>query len=230
MEDLLTSNVFGLMQYLHPQEALIPFLAGAVDSRGVCPLASLSANTEVRYEFWPSIQEAGCIACEPDLLLRLTDNQRRWIIFIEAKYLSGKSSEEDDSIPEPYDQLAREWDNLAKMAKREAASPLLVYVTADVGLPRPDLEVSKTEYLEKRKAEKVPFTCAWVSWRRISTVFQNAGTVATRDLYLMANRLGLHYFQSISRPDAKPLMKWGFDSRIHWRVPGNIAEMWRYTI
>ena len=69
------------------------------------------------------IEEPGCILCESDLIIRLDDKTGRHLIFVEAKYLSGKSSEEDLSIEEPYDQLAREWDNLVSIARRETQSP-----------------------------------------------------------------------------------------------------------
>ena len=34
MEDLLTSNVFGIFKYLPPSEALLPFIGEAIDLRG----------------------------------------------------------------------------------------------------------------------------------------------------------------------------------------------------
>jgi hypothetical protein len=52
-------------------------------------------------------------------------------LLVEAKYLSDKSSEEDAGIA-PQDQLAREYDNLERKAKQENATPIFMYVTADM--------------------------------------------------------------------------------------------------
>ena len=108
MEDILTSNVFGLIKYLPPSEALIPFLKQAEDPEGCRPFEDLSSGVVVEFEFWPMIEEAGCKRCEPDLILRIRDDNGLRLVFVEAKYLSGKSSEEDFSFTEPCDQLARE--------------------------------------------------------------------------------------------------------------------------
>ena len=62
MEDILTSNVFGLFQYLPAELGLLPFLALAEDETGNRPLAFLAgeqacACRSVDYEFWPWLEE-----------------------------------------------------------------------------------------------------------------------------------------------------------------------------
>ena len=92
MEDILTSNVFGLFQYVPPECGLLQFLAQARTLEGDCyPLAPLltqdgSSPTTVEYEFWPRWQH-----CEPDLALHIR-HAPPYLIGIEAKYWSGKSS------------------------------------------------------------------------------------------------------------------------------------------
>lgn len=58
MEDVLTSGVFGMFQYVAPELGLLPFLAQAITIEGDRPLKSLTAASEsgqvrVKYEFWP---------------------------------------------------------------------------------------------------------------------------------------------------------------------------------
>jgi hypothetical protein len=70
MEDILTSNVFGLMKYLPPSEALIPFLKQAEDPEGCKPFEDLSSEAEAEFEFWPTIECAG-MGIDLQVMLRL---------------------------------------------------------------------------------------------------------------------------------------------------------------
>jgi hypothetical protein len=233
MEDILTSNVFGLMKFLPPSDALVPFLRQAEGIGGFRPFEDLSPDVDAEYEYWPAIEESGCFGCEPDVVIRLKGPHHR-LIFVEAKYLSGKASEEDSSVVEPYDQLAREWDNLESKARRENADPLLLYVTADIALPRQEIESSAGEYSRKRgdRADKLPFTCAWISWRKLSTLFRAAETDAARDWCAMADRLGLCYFESVTQFDARPLVTWNFATatpQFRWGSPGRTAVLWSFS-
>jgi hypothetical protein len=233
MEDILTSNVFGLMQYFPARDALVPFLRHAETMEGLRPFAALSSEVKATYSFWPRISEPGCHFCEPDVMIRLEcSGEPPWLMFVEAKYLSGKSSEEDASSPAPCDQLAREWDNLASMAGRQSAEPLLLYVTADIGLPRQDLAASAKEHSDKRSScsGARPFTCAWLSWRQLSVIFQRAHEAAMCDLRAMADRLSLFYFEKLTPFDAEPLDAWRFGSvrEFSWKAPGKTAEIWSF--
>jgi hypothetical protein len=235
MEDILTSNVFGLMQYLPAPDALLPFLRNAEALDGSHPLAGLSSNTEATYSFWPRIERPGCHPCEPDVMIRLNDSaDGPWIVLIEAKFRCGKSSEEDESSSAPYDQLAREWDNLVSIAEVEKAQPLLVYLTADIGMPRQEIAASAREFSEKRSGceHAGHFQCAWLSWRRLSVIFRGAQKPALRDLCALANHLSLCYFNGVTPLDLSPLAAWEFlvDSEgFAWKEIGKTAEIWRFA-
>ena len=235
MEDVLTSNVFGIMQYLSAGEALVPFLECAETPDGIRPLAALPSDVKATYAFWPRIEQPGCHRCEPDVMIRLSHSGKRpWLILIEAKFLSGKSSEEDGSSSAPYDQLAREWDNLTSLAEHERVEPLLLYVTADIGLPRQELAASAKEFSAKRSncTAARPFSCAWVSWRQLSVIFRGARKPATRDLCAMANRLALCYFETLTQFDAKPLAAWHFRAASRefcWEAAGRTATIWSFV-
>src|SRR3546814_10552830 len=73
-----------------------------------------------------------CSSDLPDLLIKLhkVDGKRLYVL-IEAKHLSGKSSGPSEDLTAPYDQLAREWDNLVCRCKKDEAEPLLIFLTAD---------------------------------------------------------------------------------------------------
>ena len=145
--------------------------------------------------------------------IRLTEpNGRRHLVVVEAKYLSGKSSEEDPSCKEPLDQLAREWDNLRKARQTRKRRSLLLYVTADVGMPRQEIDASAEAYASKRNdgTAKSAFDCAWLSWRKLCTVFRRGSGCADRDLCALAERMALCYFESCAQFDAKPLIEWNY--------------------
>ena len=88
MEDLLTSNTFGLVKYLPPEAVLIPFLSLAKDPLQNRYLGNfLHGHLKVeRLQFWPHLSHPDCIFCEPDvdILFSSDDGKRTWIL-IEAK-------------------------------------------------------------------------------------------------------------------------------------------------
>jgi hypothetical protein len=93
LEDVLTSNVFGILRYTDPRQALLPFLSSARSITGADnPLLSLAEPLTTELEFWRRLAWSGGV-CEPDVLLRINSGDgRRWLIGIEIKFRSGKSS------------------------------------------------------------------------------------------------------------------------------------------
>ena len=216
MEDILTSNVFGLFQYLPAELGLLPFLACAEDTAGNQPLAFLvgeqaPASRSVDYEFWPWFEEPDCIPCEPDALLYVElDGRDDLLILIEAKYLSGKSSEADDESDKPTDQLAREWDNLTHVARQRNATPILIYLTADMAYPTADISPSVQEYESKRPDVDTP-TILWLTWRRITDVFQSAAEPILQDLVRLIKRLNLIAFEGFQPLGQLSGLNWRFE-------------------
>lgn len=171
MEDLLTSNVFGSIKYVTPQEGLEPILASSEDINGDKPFDRLQIVSEPQYRFWPTLSEPGCNECEPDVLIEMKlSSGQKIIVLVEAKYRSGKSSLAD-SGEAPKDQLSCEYDNLRIEARRKEASPVLLYVTADIGFPKDDIIESQKEFFEKRSSEMNVF---WISWRKLPALFATA--------------------------------------------------------
>lgn len=201
MEDILTSNVFGLMRYLPFNQGVIPFLKKSVPFVGECAhlFEYLSDDVDVEYEFWPRWSEPGCRACEPDLVLRIQAGARLCLICIEAKFRSGKSSMTDSEQGEHEnnsgDQLVREWENLWRITKREKRhDAFLIYLTADYGKPIWDMNASASAAKDDRFGRSL----YWLSWRHLTHLFPfNTSSHVLNDLNAMVNRMGFFFFEGI---------------------------------
>jgi len=210
LEDLLTSNVFGSIKYVPHEEGLIPLLSAAERLDGSQPLNyGLSEISEVKYYFWHRIEKQNCYACEPDVLICIKHNDdKKTVVLVEAKYRSGKSSEEEED-DRPTDQLAREWDNLIVLAKEKAATPYLLYVTADIAIPSIDIEESQSEIAKKRGAK---IDIVWISWRKLPIIFRDSRYDILRDLVEVLRRQWLIFFEGISAPENMEAINWHFQS------------------
>jgi hypothetical protein len=225
MEDLLTSNTFGLMKYLAPEAVLLPFLRQAWD-----PLAGESLESALcgvsaveRYNFWPTLSQPGCASCEPDVevILRHADGSRTWLL-VEAKYRSGKSSLASEAETPPNDQLAREFDNLRSLALGEGVRRFgLVYVTADFTCPTDQMAESAAEYQAKRGE---PPRLYWLSWRALPGVLESGGArelEMAKDLLVLLLDLNLTRFRRL-RFEGVRAPAWRFVREAAswtWRIP-----------
>jgi hypothetical protein len=225
MEDLLTSNTFGLMKYLPPGVVLLPFLRHARDPLSGDRLeAALRGVVSVeRWRFWPTLSCAGCAACEPDveIILRHADGSRTWLL-VEAKYRGGKSSSASGPEMPPGDQLAREFDNLRAAARGEGVSRFaVVFVTADFVCPAGQVEESAAEYRRKRGEDPRLY---WLSWRTLAGVLESGearNLEMARDLLLLLLDLDLTTFRRL-RSEGVRAPAWHFERRVPswaWVIP-----------
>lgn len=209
MEDLLTSNIFGCMRYLPPEKVLLPFLHTAHSLHGNV-FAIPDRIIKIQYSFWPWLNLPGCKPCEPDVVFGLiTDRHAVHVVFVEAKYYSGLSSEEDERI-EPNDQLARELDNLDIFShldlglkpEFDIVSRRLLFVTQDMGIPRSLLAQSLDEYKRKRNREGDIF---WTSWRVLPSILEQklekesspSNISVMEDMLTLLLRKGLTMFRGV---------------------------------
>jgi len=212
MEDILTSNVFGSIKYLKPEEGLLPILQSVIDINGQRPFSSIREIYDVHFSFWPWLRENECKPCEPDVLItvRLPDH-RKIILLVEAKYLSEKSSEADEN-PAPNDQLAREYDNLEKLAG-SGDILVLLYVTAHFGYPKEDIEESMSEHHRKRRSKMSVY---WISWRKIASLYPNAKEdTILYDLVMVLRRMGLTFYEGLT-VSRVPKLTWKFKAVTSW--------------
>ena len=231
-EDILTSNVFGLLKYVHPQEGILEYLSLAEDKDGAQPfkcLSSLSYVTEksIDYDFWPRWKEPNWDGCEPDVVITLEiPDGNDLLVLIEAKYLSGKSSEADESYEKPNDQLAKEWDNLIVRAEASNRSPVLIYLTAHYVHPYQDINDAISEFLKKRPESAGP-DIYWLSWRHLYKVCKNTGNPILKDLTLLLDRYNLKFFDGIKLEDV--CIPWSFKIDFEWQKYTGIQTInWRF--
>src|SRR5687768_14982844 len=135
MEDLLTSAVFGRLRYLPLNEGLLPFLRQATYLDGEMVLPAGARVTEARYTFWPWWKFGDSAGAEPDMVIELLTDAGDYLVLIEAKFRSFKSSEPEPELVAPADQLAREWENLTHCCNEANCRPLMIYLTADFAMP-----------------------------------------------------------------------------------------------
>lgn len=239
MEDILTSSVFGVLRYLPPERGLLPFLC-ETQTMDAQPGAFFDIGdvAHVDYHFWPMLRENGldgeaefeCHDCEPDLLLRIRRaNGSRLNVLIEAKLWSGKSSGPSEEPGAPRDQLAREWDNLVCLSRREDAEPLLIYLTADFSIPEDQIRESAAEYVRKRPGG--PFACGWLTWRQIPNLFRQDSDERLQDLVKLCERLDLRFFDGIVAYESLPDIAWRFQPgalRFAWLPEPLCVFDWRY--
>ena len=89
--------------------------------------------------------------------------------------------------------------------------PSLVYLTADHGVPAPDIEESIGEFCRKRPGAPAP-VIAWLSWRHLDAVVGefDAAAAPLKDLAMLLDRFGLRLFHGIRSPDRLPGNSWRF--------------------
>lgn len=234
MEDVLTSNVFGLLGYLGPHAGLIPFLACSKAVDGSQPLRDLICDSEPDgrsdlYQFWPRFSELGLVACEPDLLLRIDfADGRRYRVLIESKYRSGKSSEaeEDEGLESrsSADQLARQWSHLQSIAERESAQPYLIYLTAHISFPKSEIAQSIAEVVRYALPEQSAPSILFLSWREIPRLFARSEEPILVDLRRLMLRLNLRYFSGLYEPQVIRL-EWRFSSSSTFWFPSEVPKV-----
>lgn len=208
MEDLLTGNVFGVWRYL-PTEVtevgLLQFLKTACRLDGVNFAGPDTINT-IELKFWPWIQEGDAKGAEPDVLIEVVSSDlRKWLLLIEAKYLSPKSSFADDFDRRPNDQLAREMHNLRRIAQKQAFDDYaLIYVTAHTLIQKDDIEEAIAE-LTAKTGEGTRDKFYWTTWRRLPNILDETMRICKgshhallNDLQTIILRMGLYFFTGIS--------------------------------
>ena len=209
MEDLLTADTFGCFRYLPLEKALIPFLSTAQSFCG----HTLELPREivgVQYSFWPWVKLHGPTPCEPDVVIGIEAEGRHiHLVFVEAKYRSGLSSEEDEG-ESPNNQLARELDNLDRISpvnlhwspELTVTSRTLLFVTQDMGMPRNLIAQSLAEYQRKRNKQGDIY---WTSWRLLQSILEESlrqdnspqSIAVIEDMLKLLLRKGLIVFRGV---------------------------------
>lgn len=235
MEDVLTSSVFGILKEIPFKEGVLPLLKTARSIGDIQnPFLALT-DASMEMQFWPWIKKADYYGCEPDVLIRINAEGLSAIVLIEAKYKSGKSSQENSEDFRPTDQLSREWVNLAEIAREEGRLPLLLYLTADIAIPRRDISDSIAELRKKsgELLEQYPPRFLWISWRHLKSLYENSNNPFLQSIVLLLKRLNLNFYEGLGVIDNYDIKFWNFSRpEIHfdWNCVSYQTFEWRYAI
>lgn len=207
-EDLLTSDVFGCIRYVPPDSGLMQFVETAKALSGET-LNVPRPIMLVHWSFWPSIRFPRRKPCEPDVVIGLETPSGIHIVMVEAKYLSGKSSREDED-ERPNDQLARELDNLELLEPNDlewnttkvVIGRSLLYLTQDASIPSRAIQESLKEYRRKRNQHGRIY---WTSWRHLAVVLEEESqnldeyqSIVIEDIRLLLEKKGLTMFRGMT--------------------------------
>ena len=247
LEDLLTSDVFGSIQYAEAWPELEAWLLRAMNADGD-RLADVFHGFKIAratMRFWPG---GGRLRREPDLAIAITSEDGTDYGFcIEAKYLSGKSNRksESKSADEPTaelaapsgDQLAEEWQQMQGALPKSYGWPCdldeqkraLIFVTAHAACPRREL-VESVGKLRPEEQGAALQRCFWLGWCDLHCVLRHdesdslpddgwpAGkTLLLRDLYRLLDRKGLKSFR-------------GYADLVMNLVPNESGEPWQFCL
>lgn len=174
MEDVLTSNIFGVLKYLDHPLILKKFLCTAetYDEK----ILNIEEAQKFEYYFWPKFANG----VEPDILVQgFTKDGLFYNILVEVKYYSKKSNieEEDfyrDQLAEEYKELLNEgWSD--DTISTNASKSILLYATANYIKPQLEIEESLSVIEEELGQEKENIELYWVSLRWIYDLIQDYG-------------------------------------------------------
>ncbi|WP_139339565.1 hypothetical protein [Bacillus dakarensis] len=195
-EDLLTSSVIGTFRYLSSSTYIQSVLESSMNIKG----RRLLFDTPIKkclFEFWPRLDDS-----EPDVLLRLIDaNDHEYLLCIEAKFWSDKSSEEDTTIDVEErknwqrDQLAREIETIhtvdchkfMKVNQEKLKRIMFVYLTNDTYLHFKEIKESISF------VKDIDFSIDhiyWLSWKQIFNVINSVSHFQTPQDAMLLTDLG----------------------------------------
>jgi len=178
LEDLLTSDVFGRLRYLKPEEAIIPILNKIQNSKTCLQLEELIVDPtgKVSYQFWPYINNV-----EPDLFLIVPlVNDKQMAVLVECKHKSGKSpravKEEKKAVKlelAKSDQLVREY-LIVEDLKKQYYRAILLYITGHSEIPDEELKESASLIGTISSQTKKMFyeSTFWIGWADIWRILQ----------------------------------------------------------
>lgn len=229
-EDALTGTVFGLMRYL-PPAVLAEWLSQAQLAHGCKEVVDVAWDrlpplTETH--FWPRYEDTlkGYGQVEPDVVLEFG----RIAVIIEAKLrwgktpavMLGQTGEETEA-----DQLARQakatLDFYGHRERGGVELAALVYVTAHLTSPEPDLE--KSVKAIGHLGLSVPPPLYWLSWSALAPLLERESARGEFPGHLIAEDL-LEYLREAN---VLRFRGWRLDER-KWQLPlhETISAGWSY--
>lgn len=227
-EDFLTSSVFGLLTYLRPEMALIPFIETAylydtekttlwkkLNSDGI----ELRCYREIEQIFWarhikPQLKESEHQSYtesgwgEPDLILIFRDHVHGLddlLLVVESKFQSGKSGKDEKDQLLRYYEAINDLENFTEplVSNFCGMKGYIIYLTEFEAYS----EISDSIRLIKKKYGITPniFQLKWdhlyQTLEKVYSFFSSYEIEIVNDLMKYMEKLGLRGFSGISLPD-----------------------------
>ncbi len=214
LEDLLTSTVFGTLNYLPPDKVIIPFIESAIlhdkqkklwevlRDKGI----DLRSYQSIKMHFWAKHIKYG----EPDLILLFTNhvhNDEDLLIIIEAKFKSDKSGTgENDQLMRYYKAIYDDIENFneQEIAEFKGVKGYIIYLTESEAID--EIEASVLEI--KKTNEDYSSSIFHLRWNQLHKLLSNSVNrlslqekVIVEDMINYLEKLGLCEFSGISSPD-----------------------------
>lgn len=220
MEDVLTSYVFSMFRYLNDPVVPLAFLNEAENLRGQNLV--FSGVTDASVFFWPRFSFGTGKSREADAVLVLSKSEGSKVaILVEAKYESGLSNLPGNVATLDYfrdvqdagslqlgHQLADEfcgiqcatsWGAEVRRELEHADRKLLLYLTANHVIPKPQLqeavgEIRKRPCCTPECEAGAESDIYWLSWRHLHRILSDNNLFGT---YTLAERNLFHDLRSV---------------------------------
>jgi len=189
-EDLLTSDVFQVLQYLKPEMFILEFLNRIFYENGLPTQFNNLHKWKCKYHFWP---KGKLLMREPDVLVSLVNetNQTEYTIVIECKYLSTLSNYTEsirngfkfgDQLSDQYhDLLNGTYSYLGKdiLFKSSRENRYILYLTNDYQKPEDCLKSSLMFHESSAKDYKSIFTnkLIWSNWIKVWEILKSKSAI-----------------------------------------------------
>jgi hypothetical protein len=213
-EDILTSTLFGMLKYIRPNVALIPFIESAVlyDDKHTNLWQKLKSDgielrcyREVEYVFWSNNLNYG----EPDIILvfrKHIHNDEDFLLLIEAKLKSEKSGTgENDQLARYYTAIQSDIGNFLETSVSgfTGKKGYIVYLTeynAFSEILDSTLEIKKLFSNHSDKIFHLKWHQLYKTFEMMYPDYTTQEKEIVDDLLLFMDRIGLRDFSGISLP------------------------------
>ncbi|MBU9711605.1 hypothetical protein [Evansella tamaricis] len=227
-EDVLTSTIFGLLRYLPDNELLIEIFNSARNLEKQTLQIKRDELIEVDYYFWPKLANS-----EPDLILTLKyQTGEVHLICIEAKYFSGKSSIEDETVDveertnAQRDQIGREIEDilnestcltLGLICEDRSVKRSMIYLTFESYIPYEDLESSLEAVAQRPTVKFKNEDLYWLSWRHfqpvVSKFISKYNNLVITDLNDFLVKKNMVAYQGFDNLQSVGMLNWSYSTK-----------------
>lgn len=214
MEDVLTSTVFGTLNYLPSEKGIIPFVENAVLYDKNMRLWEALRDNKIGLRCYKSIKmffwTKHTIYGEPDLILLFTDHvhhSKDLLLVVEAKFKSDKSGTGDnDQLMRYYEAITKDLHNFynEEIKNFNGITGYIIYLTESEAMD----EIAESVSEIKKNDAAYTSSIFHLRWRQLHYIlinnineFSAQEKIIARDIIDYMEKLGLGEFSGITMPD-----------------------------